>query len=89
MESTNEVKLEGVKARLIAEGYGGLYCEGDCACGLDALAHCGELSQDEDEEWINGCEAAYRHEDPKRSGVWVISLEKEPPSQETFDKLHE
>ena len=81
------IKLEEVKAKLKAGGYGGLYFPGECACDIDDLAPCGECQHEEDEEFINDCEAGYKHVDPKRPDFWVISANKEPPTQDRFDEV--
>lgn len=88
--------IADVKARLAAQGFGGLYNnDGPCGCGIDDLAPCGECQVEiwggetidpEAEEWINGCEAGYKHIDPRSpAGDWVISAHKEPPTPEEFD----
>lgn len=87
--TSEELMLKTIKIKLEVEGYGGLYCDGDCACGLDDLAPCGMAEkEDEDDEWINGCWPGYKHIDPRRSSDnWVMSLSKEPPTPEVFDRL--
>lgn len=88
--------IEDVKKRLSDQGFGGLYnCDGPCGCELDSLAPCGECEVEvtdcgadgrESEEWINGCEAGYKHIDPRSPcGEWVISASKEPPTPDEFD----
>ena len=80
------ISLDEIKERLKAQGFGGLYAPGDCVCGLDDLAPCGECSKDDGEEWINGCEAGYKHADPRsKFGDWILSGSKEPPTPEEFD----
>lgn len=85
MEAT--ITLEELKAKLKDGGYSGLYYPGECACGIDDLAPCGECQQEDGEDFINGCDAGYKHTDPKRPDFWVISANKEPPSQDRFDEL--
>lgn len=41
------IKLEEVKAKLKAGGYGGLYYPGECACDINDLAPCGECPHDD------------------------------------------
>jgi hypothetical protein len=77
-----------VKCRLEAEGYDGLYCPGECGCTLEDLAPCGECNTEDGEDWINGCEAGYKHIDPRSPfGDWVLSGSKEPPTPQEFDSV--
>ncbi len=46
--------LDMVRAQLIAGGYDGLYCPGECACLVDDLAPCDEIN--------SACEAGYRED---------------------------
>ncbi|WP_306603885.1 hypothetical protein [Azonexus sp.] len=78
-----------IKDKLESEGFSGLYVSGECACCTDDLAACGECSQDDGDEYLNGCEPGYKHVDPERPGFWVISMHKESPTQERFDTLFE
>lgn len=78
--------LKKVKAQLEADGYSGLYYPGECACCTDALAPCGECKREDGEDWINDCEAGYKHVDPRsKFGDWIISVSKEPPTPDEFD----
>lgn len=83
--------IADVRQRLEAQGFGGLYNDGGpCGCGIDDLAPCGECAIEEcageAEEWINGCEAGYKHIDERSpTGEWVISGSEEPPTPEEFD----
>lgn len=79
--------IDTIKAKLIAEGYGGLYYPGECACDISELAACGNCEQQEGEDYINDCEPGHKHFDPTRPDFWVISANKEPPPQERFDAL--
>ena len=82
------IPLAEVKAKLQAQGYDSLHFPGECACDLSDLAPCGSCECEDDEDFINGCEGGYKHIDPTRPDFWVISVHKEPPSQELFDELH-
>lgn len=86
METT--ITLAEVKAKLQGDGYSGLYYPGECACCVDDLAPCGSVECDGEEDYINNCEGGYKHVDPTRPDFWVISANKEPPSQGLFDELH-
>lgn len=86
---TDQDKLTGVRERLVAEGYDGLMFPGECACCMDDLAPCGMTECDDGEDWINGCDAGYKHTDPKRPEFWVISFSKQPPTQQRFDEWYE
>jgi hypothetical protein len=88
--------IADVKARLAAQGFGGLYnTDGPCGCCIDDLAPCGECnvelqgaetSAPEAEDWINGCEAGHKHVDPRsKLGDWVVSGSKELPTPDEFD----
>ena len=45
-----------------------------------------ERARLEAEDWINGCEAGYKHVDPRsKVGDWVISPKKDPPTPDEFD----
>lgn len=95
--------LADVKARLAAQGFGGLYNPaGPCGCGIDDLAPCGECrveveeaetADPEAEEWINGCSAGYKHMDPRpghvEHGDYVVTAQKEPPEEDEFDSLYD
>jgi hypothetical protein len=84
-----EQMLKTIKIKLEAEGYGGLYCAGECACAIDDyLAPCGMAERKDEDEWINGCQPGYKYVDPRRSvDDWVISASKEPPTPEVFDRV--
>lgn len=88
MSNESVISLEAVKEQLRADGYTGLYFDGECACELDDLAPCGECQHEEGEPYINGCDGGYKHQDPTRSDFWVISFHKEPPTQEQFDRSY-
>lgn len=88
--------ITDVKKRLSDQGFDGLYNnDGPCGCCIDDLAPCGECQVEtmdcgadglEAEDWINGCNAGYKHVDPRSQvGDWVISARKEPPTPEEFD----
>lgn len=88
--------IADVRQRLEEQWFGGLYNnDGHCGCCIDDLAPCGECQVEiedcgadgpEAEEWINGCEAGYKHIDPRSKFVdLVISARKEPPTPEEFD----
>lgn len=82
-----EATIKMIRDKLEAQGFSGLYCEGECGCGIDDMAPCGECSRENGEEWINGCEPGYKHVDPRSAaGDWVISPRKEPPTPEQFDR---
>ncbi len=87
--TAEEQMLKTIKIKLESEGYGGLHCEGECACDLEYLAPCGSAEKEgEDDNWINGCQPGYKHIDPRRtSDDWVISVSKEPPTPEVFDRV--
>lgn len=85
--STRTISLAEVRQKLLAEGFTGLIYPGECACGLDDLAPCGECQKEEGEEYINGCDGAYKHVDPRSDHRdWVISTSKEPPTPAEFDR---
>lgn len=80
----DKVVLQETITKLAAAGFSGLYRDGECGCTVDDLAPCGDAHKDEGEEWINGCDAGYKHTDP-RCGDFVVSQSKEPPTAEEFD----
>lgn len=87
MDDIERITLESVKAKLKEQGYGGLYYPGECGCGLDDLAPCGECRQEEGKEYINGCEPGYKHVDPRsKFGDWILSVSNEMPTEEEFDR---
>jgi hypothetical protein len=63
--------LKELKAWLIENGYDGLFCAGECACSVDALAPCGETDFSE-------CEPGYKVPCPESCGChdWHISRNK-------------
>ncbi len=81
--------VDDVKNRLKAGGFDGLYADGACGCCLDDLCPCGEYKTEEGEPWPNGCEAGFKHNDPRDldMGSWVISHSKTPPTQAEFDTV--
>lgn len=82
------VMLKEVKDRLKAEGFGGLYVPGECGCSLDDLAPCGSCEKEAGEDYINGCEAAYKHVDPRSAtGEYILSGTKTPPTPMEFDTV--
>ena len=87
MEMTLELMRQQMTEKLKAEGYGGLMCAGECACGLDDLMPCGSFEREDDEDYVNGCDSGWRHDDPESTtGFFVISMHKEPPSAETWNE---
>ena len=83
-----KISLDEVRRRLESEGYSGLYYPGECGCDLDGLAACGECEIRDGEDWINGCDAGYKHIDPRSPiGDWVITESKEPPTPDAFDRM--
>lgn len=81
--------IELIKAKLISEGYDGLVVPGECGCLVDDIAPCGECTQEKGEQFINGCMPGYRHDDPERLELWVISTKKNPPDEEAWEKHRE
>lgn len=82
--------LMSVRRRLLAEGFGGLFYAGECACTLCDLAPCGTAERD-DSGWINECEPGYLHVDPRpgQSKSWMISSQKSPMVAEDFQAIDE
>lgn len=39
-----EATIKVIRDKLETGGFSGLYCEGECGCGIDDLAPCGECS---------------------------------------------
>jgi len=86
--TAEEQMLKTIKIKLEFEGYGGLYCDGQCGCEVDDLAPCGMAEKIDGDEWINGCQPGYKHVDPRSPhGDWIISGKKEPPTAEKFDEV--
>lgn len=85
MEMTLETMREQIAEKLKAEGYGGLYYPGECACGIDDLMPCGSCEKEEDEDYVNGCESGYKHVDPNDPGFFVISAHKDDPKESWED----
>lgn len=88
--------IADVKSRLSDQEFQGLYNnDGPCGCCIDDLAPCGECQVEivdcgadglKREDWINGCEAGYKHVDPRsKVGDWVISATQAPPAPDEFD----
>lgn len=85
--------IADVRQRLEAQGFSGLYSpDAPCGCVIDDLAPCGECHVEHDdqeaEEWLNGCEAGYKHIDERSStSEWIVSSSKDHPSPEEFDSV--
>lgn len=79
--------VDKIKVKLIEEGYGGLYYDGECACEVDDLAPCGECDQSSGDAYINGCDPGYKHVDPKNEKEWAIGSNKEPPTDEAWERI--
>lgn len=80
------ISLEEVRAQLQMDGFTGLLFDGECGCTIDDLAPCGSCIKEDGEDYINGCDGGYKHQDPTRQDFWIISSRKAPPNQETFDR---
>lgn len=74
--------LELIKAKLIDDGFNGLYYPGECACVVDDLAPCGETQDGGD--YINDCHGGYKHIDPKDCTNFCVSGSKEPPGEDEW-----
>lgn len=74
-----------IRQRLLASGYSGLVCPGECGCEVSDLWPCGQEIEDGD-EWIGGCQPGHKHMDPRpgREGEWAIWLRQEPPEPEQW-----
>lgn len=87
---TKEITLEEVREKLKGKGYSGLYYPGECGCGIDDLAPCGECQ--EGGEYINDCKPGYLHKDPRPGhveyGDYVVTGSKEPPDDDEFANLY-
>lgn len=82
--------IASTNKKLTAAGFDGLYAPGgECACEVGDIAPC-DISE-EDGEWINGCQAGYKHLDPRPDhapyGDFIISCKKEPPTAEEWDNF--
>lgn len=77
--------LDAVRARLEQGGFAGLVYPGECGCTLDNLAPCGECRKEG--KWLNGCEAGYKHMDPRPlfNGRWIITPQATAPTLADFD----
>lgn len=68
----NPTVEEIVKEYLEANGYGGLFHNGDCGCPVDELRPCMET--------FGPCEAGYLHAPPENSEFdWMIKRAKPEP----------
>lgn len=76
--------LERIAAKLIDDGFDGLYYPGECACLLSDLAPCGETQEGGD--YINDCEGGYKHVDPAGSNNFCVSSSKKPPTAGEWEK---
>ena len=72
---------------LIAGGYTGIVCPGECGCTLDDLMPCGVSGFDRDGNTgiPKGCQPGYVHNDPRGGSHWVVSTKKKTPTVEAFD----
>lgn len=77
--------LELIKAKLIDDGYTGLYYDGECACEIDDLAPCGECNQDNGEEFINGCSPGYKFVDSENPNFCLVMRENTEPTDDQWD----
>lgn len=84
------ITLEEVREKLKANGYSGLYYPGECGCGIDDLAPCGECQ--EGGEYVNDCKPGYKHLDPRpdhaKFGDYVVTADKNPPEGDDFDSMY-
>ena len=89
MKDEDKIALPDPRASLIAGGFSGIVAPGECGCRLDDLKPCGALYWDCDKKTgiPNGCQPGYAHTDPSGKTIdWLVSIKKEPPSQEVFDE---
>ena len=85
MKPTEKI-VSFVTAKLVMNGFGGLYFPGECGCEVGDLAHCGRVEHTEGEPYMNGCCAGYKHVDPRsKFGDFVITATPVPPTDEEFD----
>lgn len=82
----NEIAPSTIRIRLIEDGYTGLYFPGECACGLEDLAPCGNASSTDGERYINGCLGGYKHQDPARPHFFIVNSSPEEPSPDVFSQ---
>jgi hypothetical protein len=81
----NEI-IEKIKVKLIDGGFSGLSCDGECGCLIEDLAPCGELCQEEGEDYINGCDGGHVFYDPDRLELWVVKKTNVPPTDAEWEK---
>ena len=86
--------IADVSNRLRGRGFGGLFSRaGRCGCAVGDLAPCGETQKECCEEFINGCQAGYKHLDPRPGhveyGDFVITDQKDPPGEDEFDNYYD
>ena len=88
-EMQTKISLDDVKAKLKGHGYGGLYCPGECGCTLDDLAPCGECTQEDNEDYINGCDPGYvfYKQDSSALNFWMVRGTNQEPSREEWVQL--
>jgi len=79
--------IEMIEAKLIDDGFDGLYVPGECACAVGDLAPCGEFEETGD--YINGCEGGYKHIDPKNAHNFCVSAKKEPPNEQEWQNYRD
>ena len=89
-----EQVIHFVKSQLVNKGFSGLYYPGECGCGLDDLAPCGEHRVGEGEgAYMNGCRPGYQHNDPRpgREGDYVVTADPQPPAPrgDAFDEFYD
>ena len=72
------------KRFLIKNGYTGIYYPGECGCYLGDLMPCLSLDFDRATGIPLGCKPGYKHE---QGSDWIVSNNKEPPSNEDFQRI--
>lgn len=83
------IPIADLREKLQASGCTGLYYPGECACTIDDLAPCGQQEQEDGDDWINGCEPGFKHDDPRpgHAGDWMVSRTPEPPTLEQWERM--
>lgn len=83
----NDLERPDPKIILLAGGFTGIVCPGECGCRLDDLMPCGASAENRDHATgiPIGCQPGYAHEDPRGGDNWVVSTKREAPVLEVFD----
>ena len=77
---------ERARTFLIEGGYSGIVYPGECGCRLDELMPCFAYERDKKTGIPLGCQPGHAHINPSGGSEWIVSIHKEPPTQEQFDR---